>query len=262
MFDCSSVAPNLFESDLFGHVRGAFTGAAADKVGWFEKCDGGSLLIDEIGELPPNLQLRLLRLIGRKEYSRMGEAELRRADVRIIAATNRNLHQMVCEGTFREDLYFRLAEARVTLPPLRQRVGDAVLLAERAVAAVSARCGRPLKLDEQSRRLVASYQWPGNIRQLVNVVRRAAHFADGPDVSIPKAEQAPSTDQTRELLPYDEMHLELDRTYLREVMDLCDWKIRKAARFLGITRERLKKRLREAGIKYRDQSGSEVDPSG
>ncbi|MGK3998609.1 sigma 54-interacting transcriptional regulator [Sorangium sp. So ce1024] len=173
VFDCSAVSASLIESELFGHVRGAFTGAFADRPGAFEAADGGTLFLDEIGELPLDLQPKLLRALERREVRRVGSNVPRRVDVRIVAATNRNLAREVERGKFREDLYYRLAVIQVALPPLRERQGDIPHLVRHFEQELRPRSGSPPPLSEEVVAGLASRSWPGNVRELRNAVARA-----------------------------------------------------------------------------------------
>ncbi|MFZ9888524.1 MAG: sigma 54-interacting transcriptional regulator [Myxococcota bacterium] len=176
VFDCSSVPPTLLESTLFGHVRGAFTGATNTRDGAFRRAHGGTLFLDEIGELPPELQPRLLRCIESRTVQRVGSDDHEQLDVRVIAATNRNLRDQVKSGTFREDLYYRLAVVRVALPPLRERREDIPLLAQH----FSRRARADVELDPVGLARLQQHPWPGNVRELRNVVERAMAMHRGP----------------------------------------------------------------------------------
>ena len=172
VFDCSAVTANLLESELFGHVRGAFTGALQDRVGAFEAADGGTLFLDEIGELPIDLQPKLLRVLERREVRRVGSNDVRPVDVRIVAATNRDLEAEVAARRFREDLFFRLAVIEVDLPPLRARPDDVPLLVDHFAEQLSQHGARGM-LPEEMKRELAARAWPGNVRELRNAVARA-----------------------------------------------------------------------------------------
>jgi NtrC-family two-component system response regulator AlgB len=178
--DLSSIATSLLESELFGHARGAFTGATAARAGRIESADGGTLFLDEIGELPLSLQPKLLRLVQDQEFERVGESATRRGDVRIIAATNRDLKQMVTAGQFREDLYYRLKVIDMEVPPLRSRPEDVLPLAEAFLARAAHRSRRPVRsLSPAAREILQRYSWPGNVRELRNSIERAVVLADG-----------------------------------------------------------------------------------
>jgi DNA-binding NtrC family response regulator len=175
VFDCGAVARNLIESELFGHVKGAFTGAVGERQGAFERANGGTLFLDEIGELSLDLQPKLLRVLEQRQLRRVGGGDDRPVDVRIIAATNRDLETQVREGLFRQDLFFRLSMAVLHVPPLRDRDGDLAPLVEHFVAD----SGRALTVAPETLAVLARYEWPGNVRELRNVVTAAAAIADG-----------------------------------------------------------------------------------
>ncbi len=170
---CPSLSKELLESELFGHVKGSFTGAIKDHWGKVKAASGGTLFLDEIGDLPMEIQPKLLRLLQEREYERLGENVVRQADLRIIAATNRDLKKRMTEGAFREDLYFRLNVIMVEMPPLRARHGDLVRLANHYLKHFSAQCGRGLKeLSDAAHTRMLSYSWPGNLRELRNSIER------------------------------------------------------------------------------------------
>lgn len=178
--NCASIPRELFESEFFGHVRGAFTGAHRDRVGRFELAHGGTLFLDEIGEIPLELQGKLLRVLQEGEYERIGDDRTRSADVRLVAATNRDLEMLVKQGGFREDLYYRLSVFPIQVPALRERGDDVVQLASHFIERVCKDFGRaPLRLSKQQVELLKSYPWPGNIRELKNVIERAVILSSG-----------------------------------------------------------------------------------
>ena len=172
--NCAAVPPNLLESELFGHVRGAFTDAVRDRAGHFVEADGGTLFLDEIGDMPLQMQAKLLRVLQEGEVRPVGGSKTVRVDVRVVAATHRDLAAMCREGGFREDLYFRLAVVEVALPPLRERGGDAALIATQLVDRLARDVGRPApSLSPAALRALAAWRWPGNVRELENELRRA-----------------------------------------------------------------------------------------
>lgn len=183
--NCPSLSPELLSSELFGHVRGAFTGAVKDTWGKVAQGDGGTLFLDEIGELPLDIQPRLLRLLQEREYERVGEVKTRRANLRIIAATNRDLEREVEEGRFREDLFYRLNVINLTMPPLRERRRDTLRIAERYFPFFAAQCGRKISgFTDAAIQAMTSYEWPGNLRELRNAVERAVILAEGERISL------------------------------------------------------------------------------
>jgi len=177
--NCGAVPEALFESEFFGHVRGAFTGAQKDRIGRFELADGGTLFLDEVGEIPMAMQAKLLRVLQEREFERVGDARTRRVDVRIVAATNRDLQKEVDAGRFRQDLYYRLGVFPIEVPPLRERTADIAPLAEHFLRASSHGSDRKLRLDRQALRQLEAYAWPGNVRELQNALERARIVAAG-----------------------------------------------------------------------------------
>lgn len=181
---CPSLSPELLESDLFGHVRGAFTGAVRDAMGKVAAAEGGTLFLDEIGDLPPALQPKLLRFLQERRYERVGETKTRQADVRLIAATNRDLEKAVASGEFREDLFYRLNVVELTLPPLRRRT-DILEMARHLLSFFARQTGRPLSgFTREASEALTRHSWPGNLRELRNAVERAAILAEGPEVGL------------------------------------------------------------------------------
>ncbi len=184
--NCAAIPETLLESELFGHEKGSFTGAVTQRIGRFEQSDGGTLFLDEIGEMPMQVQSKILRVLQEGEFSRLGGNVTLRTDVRIVAATNKNLEQEVARKQFREDLFYRLNVVRVHLPPLRQRVEDVKLLCEYFLARISSQKHLPrLRLSEDALRLMEAYPWPGNVRELENTLQRASVLATT-DVLLPK----------------------------------------------------------------------------
>jgi len=179
---CAALPENLLESELFGHVRGAYTGATTARAGRFEAAHTGTLLLDEIGEVPLSIQVKLLRVLQEREVERLGENTPRKVDVRIIAATNKDLAQMVEEGTFREDLYYRLRVVPMHTPTLRSRRSDIPLLVNHLLSEIQSRYGQTFAMTQEAMLLLETYDWPGNIRELANVLELSAIQADGPNI--------------------------------------------------------------------------------
>ena len=178
--NCGAIPENLLESELFGHVRGAFTGAVKNKEGWFEKADGGTLFLDEVSKMSPALQIKLLRILQTGEYSRVGDSKIQYCDIRVIAATDKNLSEMVDEGSFREDVYYRLNVIVIDLPPLRDRRSDILPLSYYFLNKFSGKYNKPqLILDSDAKAILLAYDYPGNIRELENAIERATVFAEG-----------------------------------------------------------------------------------
>ena len=209
--ECSALVPTLVESELFGYTRGAFTGALQAKQGLMESANGGTLFLDEIGEMSLEMQAKLLRSLQQKEIKPVGSTERRSINVRIVAATNRDLEQGVKNGTFRQDLYFRLNVVQIKLPPLRERKSDIPLLVTTFLDKFSGHSETPREMTEDAMRRLMAYDWPGNVRELENAVERAMALGSGPHVSVhdlPSNLQYPTTDRApgkEEMLPLEEL---------------------------------------------------------
>ena len=278
--DCGAISENLIESELFGHERGAFTGADRQRIGAFEAAHGGTVFLDEIGELPLDLQPKLLRVLERREIKRLGGARLLEVDVRVVAATHRDLPAMVREGKFREDLYYRLAEVVVPLPPLGERRGGLGLLARRLRDEFAEPGQRPPQLDQGAIEELERRPWPGNVRELRNVLRRTMMMSSGPVLraadlrlgagmggvaSAPPpeaAEQAgreagvPSIDVSEDLPIKDARErwvMPMEREYLIRVLRRCGGDLDRAAAEAGVHRKSFERLLRQHGIKASDR---------
>ena len=183
--NCAALPASLIESELFGHEKGAFTGAIEKRLGRFELANGGTIFLDEIGELPPDVQIKLLRVLQEREFERIGGSVTIKVDIRVIAATNRDLNQAVAEGKFRRDLFYRLNVFPILMPPLRQRSEDMGLLAYYFMRRHTARIGRRIeRIPAATMARLAAYSWPGNIRELENVIERAVILSNGPDLEL------------------------------------------------------------------------------
>jgi DNA-binding NtrC family response regulator len=251
--NCTTLAPTLLESELFGYVRGAFTGADRDRKGLFEAAHGGTIFLDEIGELPLGVQVKLLRVLENREIKRIGSPEPLRVDIRVIAATNRDLPQMVQAGTFRDDLFYRLNVGAIQLPPLRERPDDVESLVQHFIAICNEKLGRSVAgVSPQVLTILNRYQWPGNVRELANVIERAMVVAKG-SVILPEhlpphlfeSRPAPSADTPR--LP--ELSLEAaEREQILRALQASGGKRIEAARLLGLSRRTLYRKLDRYGI--------------
>ncbi|RKY66051.1 MAG: hypothetical protein DRQ08_04065 [Candidatus Latescibacterota bacterium] len=244
---CATFPENLLESELFGYERGAFTGANRRKVGHFEYADGGTIFLDEVGELPASVQAKLLRFLQERQFTRLGGVEPVRVDVRVIAATNRDLEREVREGRFREDLFYRLNVFPIELPPLRERREDIPLLVEHFLRQ---RNRPPDVVSPEAMEALLAYDWPGNVRELENVIERALILAgEGritPDLlpfGRPKA-------GAKVELPDEGVNLEeVERELITQALEKAGWNKAKAAKLLGITRRRLYSRMEALGIR-------------
>ncbi|MBZ8142202.1 Fis family transcriptional regulator [Rubrivivax gelatinosus] len=248
--DCASLPETLFEAEVFGHERGAFTGATAMRTGLAETANGGTLFLDEVGDIPLPMQVKLLRLLESGTFRRVGSSELRRTDVRVVAATHRDLGAMVADGRFREDLYYRLATFPIRLPPLREREGDLALLAAALLARVAPK--RRLTLAPAALAQLSGQRFPGNVRELRNVLERAALFCDGPVIETAHVERAlaaglPVAPGTPALAAPARSLREISRQALRERLAAHGGRRAELARELGISERTLYRRLRELG---------------
>ncbi|UJR78267.1 sigma-54 interaction domain-containing protein [Sandaracinus amylolyticus] len=275
--DCGAISDNLIESELFGHERGAFTGADRQRIGAFEAAHGGTVFLDEIGELPIDLQPKLLRVLERREIKRLGSTRLLEVDVRVVAATHRDLPGMVRQGQFREDLYYRLAEVVVSLPALRERRGDVGLLAQRILDEYAEPGARPPQLDGSAIEELERRNWPGNVRELRNVLRRSMMMTSGPmlraadlrlgagpggtssrppppspvDLTGEEA-TSPSIDVADDLPIKDARErwvAPMEREYLIRVLKRCGGDLDRAAADAGVHRKSFERLLRQHGIK-------------
>jgi two-component system response regulator HydG len=258
--NCAALPETLVESELFGHERGAFTGADRLKRGRFELAAGGTLFLDEVGELAPAAQAKLLRVLQERRYERVGGTTTLEADVRVIAATNRDLAGAVADGRFREDLYYRLAVFRVHLPALRERDDDVLLLADHFVRHIGARLGRPeANLSGAARDLLRAYAWPGNIRELQNAIERALIRAQGGPISaehlgiVPRVpcDAASPAAAARALEPKTiGVHglVELEKQMILDALHRANGNKSRAAAAFGVSRTRFHRRLRHFGL--------------
>jgi transcriptional regulator with GAF, ATPase, and Fis domain len=265
--NCASIPRELFESEFFGHVRGSFTGAVRDRAGRFETAEGGTIFLDEVGEIPLDIQNKLLRILQEKRYERVGDDRTRRANVRIVAATNRDLKKAVAAGRFREDLYYRLNVFPIQVPPLRERVDDIPLLAKHFVdlSAKEMKCAKP-RLTRAAVTQLQSYDWPGNVRELRNVVERSVILARGGALEFdlpftgqaaPAAQAVPRSDSPVGSVAQPkfltEVELErFERDNLALALEAANWKIsgpESASELLGVKPTTLLSRMSKWGLK-------------
>ncbi len=253
---CPSLSKELLESDLFGHVKGAFTGALRDHWGKVKAAAGGTLFLDEIGDLPMEIQPKLLRLLQEREYERVGENVTRKAEVRIIAATSRDLRTRVAEGTFREDLYFRLNVISAEMPPLRHRPSDLIRFAEHYIKHFAGLCGRRLDgFSEAAAAAVSAYAWPGNLRELRNAIEHAVIMAKGNKLELAdlptelRGQTAPGTKGNGTPLEAGSMVSmeKLEEAHLRKVLERTA-NLAEAAQVLGIDQATLYRKRKKLGL--------------
>jgi PAS domain S-box-containing protein len=258
--NCASIPKELFESEFFGHVKGAFTGANRDRIGRFQLADGGTIFLDEVGEIPIESQGKLLRVLQESEFERVGDDVTRSVDVRVIAATNRNLEQLIVDGEFREDLFYRLSVFPVDVPPLRERGEDIVQLAQHFLEQTCKDFGRKtLTLTRAQTANLRAYEWPGNIRELKNVIERAVILSEGKvlrlDLSMPglrpELDEVDSSEASNEVLTEKEMK-EFQKSNLIKALEQANWRVSGAggaAELLGVRPTTLADRVRTFRIK-------------
>ncbi len=269
--NCAAIPKDLIESELFGYEKGAFTGAVASKPGRFELADGGTLFLDEIGEIPVEMQVKLLRALQESEFERVGGIKTLQVDVRLIAATNRDLKQLIAEGKFREDLYYRLTVVPIALPPLRDRREDIPLLVEHFIEKYNQRLGKKVEgIEGDALELLLGYAWPGNIRELENLMERSVLFADGPLIQasalpdslrergpqppVPIAAvgplgsiAAPSGASMKEIVR--QAQADLERELIGRALEETGGNVTRAAKRLQISRKSLQVKMKELGLR-------------
>jgi transcriptional regulator with GAF, ATPase, and Fis domain len=247
VLDCSAISASLIESELFGHIRGAFTGATADRAGALEAADGGTIFLDEIGELPLDLQPKLLRALERREVRRVGANDFQRVDIRVVAATNRSLAAEVDAGRFREDLYYRLAVVTVALPPLRERPDDIALLARRFAADI----GRGATLSPRALRAFESQAWPGNVRELRNAVARALSLGEpsGEPAAAPPVPAGAVDLSVPLVVARDRLVDGFEERYLREALRQTGGNVTRAAEIAGVNRKFIQRAVKRYNLR-------------
>jgi DNA-binding NtrC family response regulator len=246
--NCGGIPDGLVESELFGHVRGAFTGAVDSRAGFFQAADGGTIFLDEISDVGPAMQVKLLRVLQDREVVMVGSTRSRKVDVRIVAATNKDLLGLVRKGAFREDLYFRLNVVTIELPPLRERGDDILLLIRHSAERFARAAGRPApRFSETALQVLRNYHWPGNVRELENVVQRLLVMTEGDVIEVPDLPSlmrfsALRGEGVRRTLA------EVEAEHIRNVLASAGGNKTRAAEILGIDRKTLRQKLRALGV--------------
>ncbi|SYZ73555.1 Transcriptional regulatory protein ZraR [Candidatus Zixiibacteriota bacterium] len=245
--NCAAIPENLLESELFGYERGAFTGAEKRKLGRFEIADGGTIFLDEIGDMPLTMQAKLLRVIEERKIERLGGEEAVTLDVRLIAATNKDLEQMIKEGKFRDDLYYRLNVITIHMPSLMERPGDILILADRFLKDFCRKLGKNISgIDSSAASALVSYNWPGNVRELQNVIERAVVLARE---EIITARELPGLAANLEgEIAGGEKLADVEKYHIKKVLDRLEWNIGKSAEVLGIHRNTLRMKIKEYNL--------------
>ncbi|GAB5544136.1 MAG: sigma-54 dependent transcriptional regulator [Sandaracinaceae bacterium] len=260
--NCASLAPTVLESELFGHEKGAFTGATTRRRGRFEHADGGTLFLDEISEAPPEVQVKLLRFLQERELERVGSNETIRVDVRVIAATNRRLDSLVEDGAFREDLFYRLAVVQLEVPPLRARKSDVPHLADLFMRRFAEENEKTVHgFTERARWALLAHPWPGNVRELQNALEQAVLLAEGEEIDLddlPLAQAPPAAEAIRLLIPGVTL-AELERFAILETLKAVGGSKSRAAEVLGISRRTIQYRLKEWGLGGKTDEDGEGD---
>src|SRR5438876_8067740 len=257
--NCAALPENLLESELFGHEKGSFTSAVGQRRGRFELAHGGTILLDEVGDIPPAMQAKLLRVLQERRFERVGGSESIEVDVRVIAATNRSLQRLVQEGQFREDLYYRLNVVKIELPPLRERPEDIPFLAMHFCEKYARPRTSPRQIDPQAMEVLLRYRWPGNIRELENAIERAC-VTSRDDFIQPENLPPELTNPTTPKLPF---HIDLDRPlpvllreaaatieqqYIRKALKKTRGNVGRCARICGLSRRSITAKITEYGI--------------
>lgn len=244
--NCPSIPQNLLESELFGHLKGSFTGAVKDRLGKFELADSGTLFLDEIGDLSEELQAKLLRVLQEKTIEKLGDQKVKHVDVRVITATNRNLEEMISKGKFREDLYYRIAVVPITIPPLRERKEDIPILVKHFIKKYAAK--RSINIDQNVMDILQSYHWPGNVRELENAIEHILIFIKNDQI---KKEDIPGNIQNiQQSHPDSEVHLldDLQKTAIQDALKKSNGNKSRAAELLGIQRHVLLYKLKKYNL--------------
>jgi len=244
--NCGGIPEGLLESELFGHVKGAFTGATESRAGFFATGDGGTIFLDEISEMSLSMQVKLLRVLQDKQICMVGSDRTRKVDVRILAATNKDLHDLVKKGLFREDLFYRLNVITISIPPLRERGDDIILLAHHFMTQFAAELGRPsLRFCDKAMQSIRTYNWPGNVRELENVIQRLVVMTDGDLIEVPDLPELCRFSALRKT-GFTRTLAEVEAEYISNVLAEADGNKTRAAEILGIDRKTLREKLKKA----------------
>jgi DNA-binding NtrC family response regulator len=248
--DCATLVENLFESELFGHVRGAFTGATETTNGKLELANGGTLFLDEIGNIGPEVQVKLLRVLQEREFMKVGGTQRIKVDVRVIAATNVDLLQAIREGTFREDLFYRISVIPISIPPLRERLQDIRLLVYHFFKKYGGRRNRQVKnFSDAALTALEKYHWPGNVRELENTIERALVMAEGSTIEVddlffygaPEMSNTADTNNAGQLA-------KVEQREIAAALEQFGWQMAKTAEYLGINRKTLREKMKRYGL--------------
>ncbi len=255
--NCSALSETLLESELFGHVKGAYTGAIKDRAGRFEEADGGTIFLDEIGEISPYIQVKLLRVLQEREIERVGESKRRKIDIRIITATNKNLYELIKNGSFREDLYYRLKVFPINVPSLRERKDDIPLLTDHFIEHQNKKTKKKITgLTKAANQILMDYNWPGNVRELENAIEHAFVLCNSGSidtfdlpVEIRKTQYSPvKSPSFHQNAIYSQPSKQLTKEALLELLEECDWNKAEVARRIGVSRTAVWKYMKKWDI--------------
>jgi two-component system nitrogen regulation response regulator NtrX len=263
--NCAAIPEELIESELFGHEKGSFTGAVARRTGKFELADGGTLFLDEVGDMSLNAQAKVLRVLQESVFERVGGTVSTRVDVRVIAATNKDLLAASQEGTFREDLYYRLNVVPITVPPLRERISDLPLLVDHFLRQTAAELGQPVKkMTKRALDELKEYTWPGNVRELRNLIERLIILAPGRTIDVADLPDLGPTRKPQDLFfdrdTYSGFKDDIEREFFERKLRQYGYNVSKTARKLGMQRSNLYKKLEKYGIPYKRSKEEDADP--
>jgi len=262
--NCAAIPEELIESELFGHERGSFTGAVARRMGRFEMADGGTLFLDEVGDMSLSAQAKVLRVLQESVFERVGGTETMRVDVRVVAATNKDLLKQSREGTFREDLFYRLNVVPIVVPPLRERSSDIPLLVEHFLRQIARELGQPAKkMSKAAMDQLREYAWPGNVRELKNLVERVVILSAGETIDAsdlpPLASEGDAPAHYFDIEGYLEFKDTVEKEFFERKLRLFNHNVSKTARRLGMQRSNLYKKLEKYGIPYKSAREDEVE---